>query len=224
MSGVNKLQLVDGNKLSAVLELIKKDIEAKQTLAMLEKPDNFILEEEKNAMEKKNDRQGENIVEFIKNKNSLKQKFEDENKEEEKEEEDGKKKISGRLKDVFTNRLEGFFKKNNLKEKNGKIKIRKTSVNKQDLLYDLSHMAEKPSSFNLRSKTHESVLKELKKTGMPAGYIRNRKLREIYKKEESESDSLSESDSGGMRLFNSPSTTRWFGDTRGKRRGRKQDI
>ena len=58
---------------------------------------------------------------------------------------------------------------------------------------------------------------------MPAGYIRNRKLREIYKKEESEADSLSESDSGGMRLFRSPST-RWFGDTRGKRRGRKTDI
>ena len=223
MSGVNKLQLVDGNKLSAVLELIKKDIEAKQILAMLEKTDNFILEEKKNAMEKKNDRQGENIVEFIKNKNSLKRKFED-NKKEEKE--DGKKTISGRLEDVFTNRLEGFFKKNNLKEKNGKIKIGKTSVNKQDLLYDLSHMAEKPSSFNLRSETHKSVLKELKKMGMPAGYIRNRKLREIYKKEESESesDSLSESDSGGMRLFSSPSTTRWFGDTRGKRRGRKQDI
>ena len=71
MSGVNKLQLVDGNKLSAVLELIKKDIEAKQTLAMLEKPDDFILEEKKTPW-KKNDSQGENIVEFIKNKNSLK--------------------------------------------------------------------------------------------------------------------------------------------------------
>ena len=84
-------------------------------------------------------------------------------------------------------------------------------------------MAEKPSSFNLRSETHESVLKEVKKTGMPAAYIRNRKLREIYKKEESESDSLSKSDSGGMRLFSPPSTS-WLGDTRGKRRGRKFDI
>ena len=47
MSGVNRLQLVDGNKLTAVLELIKKDIQAKQTLERLEKPDNFILEEKK---------------------------------------------------------------------------------------------------------------------------------------------------------------------------------
>ena len=82
------------NKLSAVLELIKKDIEAKQTLAMLEKPDNFILEEKKNAMEKKNDRQGENIVEFIKNKNSLKRKIEDEKKGEKEEENGARKKIN----------------------------------------------------------------------------------------------------------------------------------
>ena len=47
MAGVNKLQLVDGNKLAAVLELIKKDIETKQMLASLEKPDNFIFEEKK---------------------------------------------------------------------------------------------------------------------------------------------------------------------------------
>ena len=111
MAGVNKLQLVDGNKLAAVLELIKKDIETKQMLASLEKPDNFILEEKKNAMEKNNnDRQGENIVEFIKNKNSLKRKFTEEKEDEEKEEKNTPK-ISGRLEEVFTTRLEAFFKK-----------------------------------------------------------------------------------------------------------------
>ena len=52
MSGVNRLQLVDGNKLTAVLELIKKDIQAKQTLERLEKPDNFILEEKKTQWKK----------------------------------------------------------------------------------------------------------------------------------------------------------------------------
>ena len=47
---------------------------------MLEKLDNFILEEKK-TLWKKNDRQGENIVEFIKNKNLLKRKIEDEKRE-----------------------------------------------------------------------------------------------------------------------------------------------
>ena len=188
ISGVNRLQLVDGNKLTAVLDLIKKDIQTKQTLAMLEKPDNFILEEKKNAMEKNNNRQGENIVEFVKNKNSLKRKIEKEEKKEGNSDIHKKKRtITGRLEDVFAGRFEEYLKKKNFKEKNGKIKIGRTSVNKEDLLYDISHMAEKPSSFNLRSEAHETVLKELRKTGMPATMIRNRKLREMYKQKGSDS-------------------------------------
>ena len=45
MSSVNKLQLVDGGKLSAVLELIKKDMEMKKMLNTLENPNNLTIEE-----------------------------------------------------------------------------------------------------------------------------------------------------------------------------------
>ena len=55
---------------------------------------------------------------------------------------------------------------------------------------------------------------------MPAAYIRNRKLREIYKKEETEEEDSSSYDSDRMRLFGSPSISNWFG-TRDNRRGRK---
>ena len=72
-------------------------------------------------MEKKNgDRQGENNVEFIKNKNSLKRKFVEEKEEEkEKEEKEKERKIpkSGKLQEVFSDRLEQFFKKKILKKK-----------------------------------------------------------------------------------------------------------
>ena len=47
MSGVNKLQLVDGGKLSAVLELIKKDMEMKKMLNTLENPNNLTIQEKK---------------------------------------------------------------------------------------------------------------------------------------------------------------------------------
>ena len=53
MSKVNKLQLVDGNKLTAVLELIKQDLESKKILERIKEPEGFILEEKKLAMEKK---------------------------------------------------------------------------------------------------------------------------------------------------------------------------
>ena len=80
----------------------------------------------------------------------------------------------------YSEKFNEYLKKKNFKEKNGRIKIGRTTINKEDLIYDISHMAEKPTSFNLRSDVHEKVLEELKKTGMPANLIRNRKLCDIY--------------------------------------------
>ena len=56
-----------------------------------------------------------------------------------------------------------FFKKKNFRENNGKVKIGSVTVNKKDLIYDLTHLAVKPSSFNLNTNQHEAVLDELKK-------------------------------------------------------------
>ena len=87
---MNKLQLVDAGKLNAVLELIKKrDNETKKILDTIKNPDNFTIEEKKNEMEKVNKQQSENIVEFVKNKNYIKRKFdekEDEKKKKKKKE------------------------------------------------------------------------------------------------------------------------------------------
>ena len=106
-------------------------------------------------MEENNDRQGENIVEFIKNKNSLKRKIENDKEEkEEKEEDDGrrkKRKLPRLLETHYSEKFNEYLKKKNFKEKNGRIKIGRTIINKEDLIYDVSHMAEKPTSFNLRS-------------------------------------------------------------------------
>ena len=176
MSKVNKLQLVDGHKLASVLELIKKDIESKRILEQIEKPEGFILEEKKRAMEEKNDRQGENIVEFVKNKNNLKRKRE-ETDEDEKEK---KRNLNRTLQDRYSEKFNEFLERKKYRQKNNKIKIGQTWVNR-DLLYDISHMAEKPSSFNLQTDTHRKIFKELKRGGMPATLIRNRKLREIFK-------------------------------------------
>ena len=125
-------------------------------------------------MEKYNDRQGENIVEFIKNKNSLKRKIENDKEEKEEKEDDGRRKkrrLPRLLETHYSEKFNEYLKKKNFKEKNGRIKIGRTIINKEDLIYDVSHMAEKPTSFNLRSDVHEKVLEELKKTGMPAALI-----------------------------------------------------
>ena len=45
MNTVNKLQLVDGNKLSAILELLKKD--NRQLLQGIKNVDEFVLEEKR---------------------------------------------------------------------------------------------------------------------------------------------------------------------------------
>ena len=213
MTGVNKLQLVNGSKLNAVLELIKKDMETKQMLNAVEKPDNFILEGKKMKWGKKNnDRQGEHIVEFIKNKNSLKRKIE----EGKKNKKGPEKKI--KLQEIFSNRLEAYFKNKNFKEQGGRIKIGRAVVNKQDLIHDLTHMAAKPGSFNLSSSSHKIVLKGLKKTGMAVNYIRNPKLRDIYKNDGDNSSSTEEI------VPESPEDVykRYTTDIRGIRRGRRK--
>ena len=74
MNTVNKLQLVDGNKLSPILELLKKDKENRQLLQGIKNVDEFVLEEKRNVMEKLNEHQGENIVEFLNNKKCCKTK------------------------------------------------------------------------------------------------------------------------------------------------------
>ena len=94
MNAVNKLQLVDGNKLNAILEMIKKDTETKKILESLKNPDNFTIEEKKTDMEKINDRQPENIVEFLKKKNTIKRKLDEKEKEEKDEETTTAKKIN----------------------------------------------------------------------------------------------------------------------------------
>ena len=50
-----------------------------------------------------------------------------------------------------------------IKGDDGKIKIGKATVNKEDLMYDLTHNASKLASFNLTNQEHELALKQLKK-------------------------------------------------------------
>ena len=68
MTGVNKLQLVDGAKLNDILEMIKKENETKKILDSIKNPDNLTIEEKKTDMEKIDERQSENTVEFFKKK------------------------------------------------------------------------------------------------------------------------------------------------------------
>ena len=81
------------------------------------------------------------------------------------------------------------------------------TVNKKDLIYDLTHLAVKPSSFNLNTNQHEAVLNKLKKTGMSASIIRNTTLRNMYKNDtEKQSTSFftnsDNSDSPDLSLLN----------------------
>ena len=95
MTGVNKLQLVDVGKLNAILEMFKKENETKKIFDSIKNPDVFSIEEKKTNMEKIDDRQGENIVEFLKKKNSIKREYdlqEKKKKEKENEEVEEKKK------------------------------------------------------------------------------------------------------------------------------------
>ena len=66
MTGVNKLQLVDVGKLNAILEMFKKENETKKIFDSIKNPDVFSIEEKKTDMEKIDERQSENIVEFLK--------------------------------------------------------------------------------------------------------------------------------------------------------------
>ena len=75
MTGVNKLQLVDVGKLNAILEMFKKENENKKIIDSIKNPDFLSIEEKKSDMEKIDDRQGENIVEFLKKKNSIKREY-----------------------------------------------------------------------------------------------------------------------------------------------------
>ena len=65
--------------------MIKKDTETKKILESIKNPDNFTTEEKKTDMEKINDRQPENIVEFLKKKNAIKRKFDEKEKEKDEE-------------------------------------------------------------------------------------------------------------------------------------------
>ena len=229
MSKVNKLQLVDGNKLTAVLELIKQDLESKKILERIKEPEGFILEEKKLAMEKKNDRQGENIVEFIKNKNSIKRKTE----EKDKEEKEKNRNLNQSMQDRYSENFNKFLEKRHYQLRNGKIRIGTTWVNKDDLLYDISHMAEKPSSFNLQKTTHEKIFKDLKKKGMAASLIRNRKLRDLFKETSvnsilspptsaQSSEGGTSSDLSEIEAILKEASPEWGMSTRAVRRGKKK--
>ena len=162
MNTVNKLQLVDGNKLSTILGLLKKDKENRQLQQGIKNVDEFVLEEKRNVMEKLNEHQGENIVEFLKKKNAVKRKSHEVEIGEE-EEVEGKKiktsnlSLSSKLQKHSSDRLNDFFDKKAFRENtSGSVKIGCVIVNKQDLLYDLSHNASKASSFNLTAQEHIS--------------------------------------------------------------------
>ena len=231
MSKVNKLQLVDGHKLTAVLELIKQDLESKKILERIKEPEGFILEEKKLAMEEKNGRQGENIVEFIKNKNSVKRKTD----EKDKEEKERNRNLNQSMQDRYSENFNKFLEKRQYQIRNNKIRIGTTWVNKDDLLYDISHMAEKPSSFNLQKTTHEKIFKDFKKKGMAASLIRNRKLRDLFKETKVNSilsppsSALSSEGSGGtssglsdLEAFLKEKSPEWAMSTRAVRRGKKK--
>ena len=70
---------------------------------------------------------------------------------------------SSRIQEYFNNQLNEYFPKKSFKTGNGRIKIGGVSVNKKDLLHDLTHQVSKPSSFNLTPEEHTNVLIELKK-------------------------------------------------------------
>ena len=189
MTGVNKLQLVDVGKLNAILEMFKKENETKKILDSIKNPDNLSIEEKKTNMEKTDERQSEHIVEFLKKKNSIKREYdieEEKKKEKEKEKEQTVKRkriheFSWKIQEQYSEQLTDYFEKKKFRVNSaGKIKIGNVSVNEKDLVFDLTHQAVKQTSFNLSSEQRLDVLKELKKTGMPASNIRNTSLKKIY--------------------------------------------
>ena len=190
MTSVNKLQLVDVSKLNAILEMFKKKSENEEIINSIKNPDFLSIEEKKTNMEETNSRQNENIVEFLKKKNSMKRGFDikEEKKREKEQNEDEKIKKGERIQRFastsqqhYSEQLTEFFEKKKFRESSsGTIKIGGVSVNKKDLIYDLTHQAVKDSSFNLSSEQRVDVLRELKKTGMPASNIRNTALKKIY--------------------------------------------
>ena len=214
MTSVNKLQLVDVSKLNAILEMFKKKNESEEIINSIKNPELLSIGEKKTNMEKIDDRQNENVVEFLKKKNAMKRSYdiEEEKKKEEKEENDmltkrGKitQQLTSSVQQQHANELNDFFEKKKFKESSsGNIKIGSVSVNKKDLLYDLTHQAVKDTSFNLSVEQRVTVLRELKKTGMPASNIRNTSLKKLYitggKKNFGESSFLSsgESDTGSF--------------------------
>ena len=63
---------------------------------------------------------------------------------------------SSKLQKHSSDRLNDFFDKKAFCENtSGGVKIGRVKVNKQDLLYDLSHNASKASSFNLTAQEHQ---------------------------------------------------------------------
>ena len=68
MTSVNKLQLVDVSKLNAILEMFKKKNENEEIINSIKNPDLLSIGQKKTNMEKIDDRQNENIVEFLKKK------------------------------------------------------------------------------------------------------------------------------------------------------------
>ena len=190
MTNVNKLQLVDVGKLNAILEMFKKENETKKIFDSIKNPDFLSIEEKKKNMEKIDARQNENIVEFLKKKNSIKNEYDiQEKKKKEKEEDtdtDTEKKrkrlqttqYSSNIQQQYSEGLSNFFEEKKFRiNTSGNIRIGSVSVNKKDLIYDLTHQAVKDSSFNLSSDERYDVLRELKRTGMPASNIRNTTLK-----------------------------------------------
>ena len=140
------------------------------------------------------------------------------------------------MQDRYSENFNKFLEKRNYQIRNGRIRIGTTWVNKDDLLYDISHMAEKPSSFNLQKTTHEKIFRDLKKKGMAASLIRNRKLRDLFKEARpisalsppTSARSSSDSEYGLDELFKKRSplpthipTPNWGMSTRAVRRGKK---
>ena len=193
MTSVNKLQLVDVSKLNAILEMFKKKSESEEIINSIKNPDLLSIGEKKTNMEKIDDRQNENIVEFLKKKNAMKRSYnlEEETKKKEKEENEVEAKkrkniqqytrLSSSAQQQHAEELNEFFEKKKFRESSsGNIKIGNVSVNKKDLMYDLTHQAVKDTSFNLSVEQRVTVLRELKKTGMPASNIRNTSLKKLY--------------------------------------------
>ena len=138
------------------------------------------------------------------------------------------------MQDKYSENFNKFLEKRQYQLKNDKIRIGTTWVNKDDLLYDISHMAEKPSSFNLQKTTHEKIFRDLKKKGMAASLIRNRKLRELFKETRVNSilspptSARSSSSEGGtssglseLEALLKEKSPEWGMSTRAVRRGKK---